>query len=166
MKKTSTLNNANAYGFCKNGIRPVIIDVLESNGYKCTIPTSTKDFTPITIKTKKGNKAKEMSVIGYMGTETIAVSMYNMLGNKDLVFIADNKVYIVNIADLQANWSAAMASMSKYHDGCGTASEMSHMKPDFLKSMASTIAFDMSEDTVSKYNAAYHKFTVEINTKK
>lgn len=143
------LNNSLAYGFCKNVAANVIIKTLSTSKQKYEhVQSVNSDFKPVEIKCGR----KKISVLaGNINNGTIALSMYHMMYSKNISFIYNSSVYVVNGDILRANWNNIMARNPKlYTDGVGMKTSMTYADVDKIASIAESIT-KISEDLQTYY---------------
>lgn len=131
----SSLNNSIAYGYVKNVIAKTIINVATLNGVKCKIIETTNKFKPIEIKLGR----RVVSCIANSKSDgTIALSLYHMMNAKNIGFIHNNSVYIIDGDVLRSNWNSILSNHNKYVDGCGSTSVMTYANIDSIIALADT----------------------------
>lgn len=148
------LNNSLAYGFVRNIVSNVIIKAFTEKGVKASMVQSTGTFKPIELKVTGIGKVSCLA--GNVQDGALALSMYHMMYAKNIGFIYNNNVYILNGDILRANWENIMSCKpSLYTDGVGTKTSMTYAEVSKLVELASSV-LPLSE-TLVKYYAEKQK---------
>lgn len=127
MANQSVINNSSAYGFARNVVAPVIVEVLNSTDGIIKVdykkPTNIKDEIKLSFK---DDKKRTYAVLAYQGNGDIKLSQYHMYNPKGngIAFIKNNMVYFVELNVLQANWSNIMTGSYMYTDGSNMRATM------------------------------------------
>lgn len=150
------LNNSLAYGFCKNVAANVIIKTLSTSKQKYEhVQSTNSEFKPIEIKCGR----KKISVLaGNVHNDTIALSMYHMMYSKNVSFIYDAAVYVVNGDVLRSNWNNIMSRNPKlYTDGVGMKTSMTYADIDKVIAIAESVT-PISEELQAYYKEKQEEY--------
>lgn len=144
----ASLNNSLAYGFVRNIVSNVIIKAFAETGVKGTQVKSIGEFKPVEVKIPKIGKVSCLTAARRDGL--MALSMYHMMYAKNIGFIWNNNVYIVDGDILRANWNNIMSkNPALYTDGSGIKTSMTYAEVDKIASLASSSI--KLPDTLAKY---------------
>lgn len=150
------LNNSLAYGFCKNVAANVIIKTLSTSKQKYEhVQSTNSEFKPIEIKCGR----KKISILtGNVHNDTIALSMYHMMYSKNVSFIYDAAVYVVNGDVLRSNWNNIMSRNPKlYTDGVGMKTSMTYADIDKVIAIAESVT-PISEELQAYYKEKQEEY--------
>lgn len=155
----ATLNNSAAYGFSKNVIRPLIMKVLAATDSKkaVNVGKTTDKFKPIDIEVKVGRSKRILSVVMTYDDKVIALSMFNMMNERNIVFMFNQNIYIVDGKTLVANWSNVLTHIRSYYDGCAIRSQMTYADIPKLIMLASE-QYVIPDEDWNAYQAELAKY--------
>lgn len=157
--KTDNFNNGEAYRFLKIYVAKVIIMTLGEKNAKLDNST---DSVKMKLKIGKTTKDVHLSMC-YNDKNEVAVSQSKMMWMKNIAFISDNKIYIVNGDLLRANWGnedVCRIDRSVYFDRLKESSKMTRFNLDFLKTNASDI-ISLTEEAAEKYQTSYNEMNLK-----
>lgn len=158
LNEASTLNNVNAYRFIQiYVVKAIKMTLGENNAILLDIPQEIK------MRLKIGRTTKITNILLYYNFKnTLAISQAKMLYTKNIAFICDNNIYIINGDLLRANWSnnnACKILKNTYNDALKEKSLMTEFNIEFLKNNAENI-IPLTDDAAIMYNNAYEKMNI------
>ena len=150
-------NNSEAYRFLKLYVVKAIIMTM---GSAAKVNDSTDS---VKMKIKIGRSLKDVNVtMCYKGSNEVGISQSKMMNMKNMAFISDDKIYIVNGDFLRENWNnkSVCRTDTTYTDRIGERSVMTKFKLEFLKENASDI-ISMTNDAIAMYETAYNEMSIK-----
>ncbi len=150
-------NNSEAYRFLKIYAVKAIVMTMGKNAKA----NDTTDSVKMKIKIGKATKDVHITMC-YRNNPEVAVSQSKMMNMKNMAFISDNKIYIVDGDILRANWGnkAVCRIDGSYLDRIDERSLMTKFSLKFLKDNASDI-ISMTDEAIEMYDKAYNEMSLK-----
>jgi hypothetical protein len=156
----SNLNNSDAYRFLSIRALPILSAIVEANGFKYVKPASQPKSTISDIIFKFRDSSKKLietsPTIYYPEFDSIAISLHKMMYCKHILFVKDNKVYIISQESLLSIWNnkdICKIDRQHYQDGLGERAQMSRIDINWAMENASYV-LKMNEEHANKYHSA------------
>lgn len=156
--KTDNFNNGEAYRFLKFYAAKAIKMTLGETSAELA---ETKNQLLMRLKIGKSLKTVNLTMC-YINQNNVALSEAKMRNAKNIAFISNNKIYIVDGNFLRTNWgnkSVCKIDPAPYRDRLGEIQMLTRFNLEFLKNNASDV-ISLTDEATAMYNTAYDEMSL------